>query len=62
MTGDTMNTTARIRSATNDLNHNFIVSKHFIENIELEDWQKESLGPVDLKGKHNEIELFSLKI
>ncbi len=62
MTGDTMNTTARIRSATNDLNHNFIVSKQFMENIELEEWQTENLGPVDLKGKGNEIELFSLKI
>ncbi len=62
MTGDTMNTTARIRSATNDLNHNFIVSKQFMENIDLEEWQTENLGPVDLKGKGNEIELFSLKI
>ncbi len=62
MTGDTMNTTARIRSATNELNHNFIVSKQFMENIDLEEWQSENLGPVDLKGKGNEIELFSLKI
>lgn len=62
MTGDTMNTTARIRSATNELNHNFIVSKQFMENIDLEEWQTENLGLVDLKGKNNEIELFSLKI
>ena len=62
MTGDTMNTTARIRSASNELNHNFIVSKQFMENIDLEEWQTENLGPVDLKGKNNEIELFSLKI
>ncbi len=62
MTGDTMNTTARIRSATNELNHNFIVSKQFMDNIDLEDWQSENLGPVDLKGKNSEIELFSLKI
>lgn len=62
MTGDTMNTTARIRSVTNELNHNFIVSKQFMENIDLEEWQTESLGPVDLKGKGTEVELFSLKI
>lgn len=62
MTGDTMNTTARIRSATNELNHNFIVSKEFIENIELEEWQKENLGNVDLKGKGSEVELYWLKI
>ena len=62
MTGDTMNTTARIRSVTNELNHNFIVSKQFMENIDLEEWQTENLGPVDLKGKGSEVELFSLKI
>ncbi|MEJ7671161.1 MAG: adenylate/guanylate cyclase domain-containing protein [Chitinophagaceae bacterium] len=61
MTGDTMNTTARIRSATNELNHNFIVSKQFMENIELEAWQTENLGPVELKGKGSGVELFSLK-
>ncbi len=62
MTGDTMNTTARIRSVTNELNHNFIVSKQFMENIDLEEWQTENLGPIDLKGKGSEVELFSLKI
>ena len=62
MTGDTMNTTARIRSATNELNHNFIVSKQFMENIDLEEWQTVNLGPIELKGKGSEVELFSLKI
>lgn len=62
MSGDTMNTTARIRSACNELNHNFIVSRDFINNIELKDWQSESLGIVDLKGMSAGIELFTLKI
>ena len=62
MSGDTMNTTARIRSACNELNQKFIVSKQFIENIDLKDWQSESLGIVDLKGKGHGIELFTLKI
>lgn len=62
MSGDTMNTTARIRSACNELNHNFIVSKDFIENIDLKEWQSESLGIVELKGKGSGIELFTLKI
>ncbi|CAN5200945.1 hypothetical protein BH09BAC2_BH09BAC2_19610 [soil metagenome] len=62
MSGDTMNTTARIRSACNELNQKFIVSKDFIENIDLEVWQAESLGIIDLKGKGHGIELFSLKI
>ena len=62
MSGDTMNTTARIRSACNELNHNFIVSKEFIDNIDLKDWQSESLGIVELKGKGTGLELFTLKI
>ena len=62
MSGDTMNTTARIRSACNELNQKFIMSKDFMENSDLTEWQGESLGIVDLKGKANGIELFSLKI
>jgi adenylate cyclase len=62
MSGDTMNTTARIRSACNELNHHFIVSKDFIDASRLTAGQSESLGMVDLKGKKHEIELFSLKI
>ncbi len=62
MSGDTMNTTARIRSACNELNRHFIVSKAFVDNIDLKEWQTESLGEVELKGKGSSIELFSLKI
>jgi adenylate cyclase len=62
MSGDTMNTTARIRTACSELNQKFIVSKDFIDVIDLEDWQSESLGEVDLKGKNHSIELFALKI
>jgi adenylate cyclase len=62
MSGDTMNTTARIRSACTELNQKFIMSKDFMDNSDLKDWQGESLGIVDLKGKSNGIELFSIKI
>lgn len=62
MSGDTMNTTARIRSACNELNQKFIMSKDFMDNSDLKNWQGESLGIVDLKGKATGIELFSLKI
>jgi adenylate cyclase len=62
MSGDTMNTTARIRSACNELNQKFIMSKDFMDSTDLEEWQGESLGIVDLKGKANGIELFSLKV
>ena len=62
MSGDTMNTTARIRSACSELNQKFIVSKDFMEAADLKEWQSESLGIVDLKGKASGIELFALKI
>lgn len=62
MSGDTMNTTARIRSACNELKHHFIVSKGFINLSKLTDWQSESLGIIELKGKEEGIELFQLKI
>ena len=62
MSGDTMNTTARIRSACNELNQKFIMSKDFMDNSDLKEWQGESLGIVDLKGKQIGIELFSIKI
>jgi adenylate cyclase len=62
MSGDTMNTTARIRDACTELNHKFIASKSFIDEINLKEWQAESLGCIDLKGKSNSIELFALKI
>ena len=62
MSGDTMNTTARIRSACSELNQKFVVSKDVIDTLDLKDWQSESLGVIDLKGKKEGIELFALKI
>ncbi|HEX6179972.1 MAG TPA: adenylate/guanylate cyclase domain-containing protein, partial [Chitinophagaceae bacterium] len=62
MSGDTMNTTARIRSACSELGQKFIVSKDFMDGIDLKQWQVESLGMVDLKGKSDSVELFALKI
>jgi len=62
MSGDAMNTTARIRDACTELNQKFIVSKEFIEKSNLKDWQTETLGEFELKGKNTSIELFALKI
>ena len=62
MSGDTMNTTARIRSACNELNQKFIVSGEFVQSSALKSWQTENLGIVDLKGKASGVELYSLKI
>src|SRR4030095_15935571 len=58
MSGDTMNTAARIRTACSELNQKFIISKDFLERIDLKDWQAESLGPIELKGRNSSLELF----
>jgi adenylate cyclase len=62
MSGNTINTASRIRSACTDLNQKFLVSKDIIDLLEMEEWQSESMGGVDLKGKNEDMELFALKI
>lgn len=62
MSGDTINTAARIRSACTELNQKILVSREVTELLEMKDWQTESMGLVDLKGKNEELELFALKI
>lgn len=62
MSGDTINTAARIRTACSDLNQKYLISKEMMELLEMKDWQAESLGLIDLKGKNQGIELFALKI
>jgi adenylate cyclase len=62
MSGDTMNTAARIRSATSELNQKYLVSKDFIEVSSLKDYQSEPLGSIELKGKSSTMELYALRI
>lgn len=62
MSGDTMNTTARIRTACRELHSPFTVSKDFLNVVPLSDFQMEPLGKIDLKGKKEGLELFSLKV
>ncbi len=62
MSGDAINTAARIRSACNEMNQKFLTSKEMIELLDMKDWQSESLGPIELKGKNDTVELFALKI
>lgn len=62
MSGDTMNTAARIRSSTSTLNHKYIASHDFIENSGMKSYQWELLGNFDLKGKSSAMELYALKI
>ena len=62
MSGDAMNTTARIRTMTGELNQKFIGSAEFVKNAGLESFQVENLGTFDLKGKELPMELFAIKI
>lgn len=62
MSGDAMNTTARIKGAAGEINKKYIVSKDFIDAVNLKEWQAESVGFIELKGKENALELFYLKI
>ena len=56
ISGNTINTAARIRSACTELNQKFLVSKEIIDLLDMKDWQSESMGMVDLKGKNESIE------
>jgi adenylate cyclase len=62
MSGDAMNTTARIRSMGGELNQKFIGSADFVASADLEPWQVESLGYIELKGKESQMELFAINI
>lgn len=62
MSGDAINTAARIRSACTNLNQKFIISKDVLNLLDMKEWQSEALGPIELKGKYQQIELFVLKI
>lgn len=62
MSGDAINTAARIRSACTDMNQKFIISKEMIDLLDMKEWQTEKLGLIELKGKNEELELFALKI
>ncbi len=62
MSGDAINTAARIRSACTDLNQKYLMSKELVSLLDLAHWQARSLGEVDLKGKNQTMELFTLEI
>jgi len=60
--GDTMNTTARIRSMCNDLNESFILSEDFALDFHApHGYQIDKIGTMELKGKEEPIKLFALK-
>ena len=60
MSGDTMNTAARIRTCCSEMDQRILVSEDFLNMLSVKQGQARSLGKVELKGKTNEIELFAL--
>jgi adenylate cyclase len=62
MSGDTINTAARICTACTDSGQKYLASKEMVDLLDMKDWQTESMGPFDLKGKNEPMELFALKI
>lgn len=62
MSGDSMNTAARIKNIVTDLNKKYIATKDFVDAAGLKDFQAQSAGLIDLKGKENGIELFILNL
>lgn len=62
MSGDNMNITARIKNMVTDLNKKYIATKDFVDATGLKDFQAESAGIVELKGKENGVELFILHL
>lgn len=62
ISGEAMNIAARIRSACNELNQQFVVSKEYFDTGILKSWQGEDLGEVFLKGVDESVQLYALKI
>ena len=61
MSGDTMNTAARIRSLCTEYNYNYMMSKEFMEKSALNQ-KLEHVGEVEVKGKNNSIDVYALMI
>lgn len=62
ISGEAMNIAARIRSACNELNQKFVVSREYFDTGILKSWQGENLGEVSLKGVDESVQLYALKI
>lgn len=60
MSGDTMNTAARIRSATGEMDHDVLASAAFMKLLTREERTVfNSVGEMELKGKSEGLELFT---
>lgn len=62
ISGDAMNTTARIRTACSALNCKFLISQNFLDLLPLKSWQAVPLGAIELKGKSDGVQLYAVQI
>jgi len=58
--GDVLNTTARIQSKCNEFEVDILLSKQLLGQLNLSDHNKKSFGFIDLRGKSNAIELYTI--
>ncbi len=60
--GDTLNTTARIRSKCHELKHSFIVSVDFLEGFDVpHKFRVNELGEMEFKGRKEKSKVYSLE-
>jgi len=59
--GDTLNTTARIRSKCHDLGHSFVASGDFLADYRSTGrFSFEEIGAIELKGKQEKVKLYAI--
>lgn len=60
-TGDVLNTTARIQSQCNSLNSNLLISGKLKNSLPTNPYTFQSLGEIELKGRDQKVELYSVR-
>lgn len=61
--GDTLNTTARIRSKCHDLKHRFIVSVDFLKDFVVPNpYRVDEIGEMEFKGRVEKSKVYSLEL
>ena len=61
--GDTLNTTARIRSKCHELKHSFILSVDFLHDFEVpETYKVNEIGEMEFKGRKEKSRVYSLEL
>lgn len=59
--GDVINTSARIQGECNKYNETLLISEYLLENLNLnENFKTECIGDISLKGKQEQLKLFSI--